>query len=63
VEKSAPPQPVPAAQPTAASVAPTAEAEPTGSRGAWIAMLVWFAAFLGLTLTVWFDYFYGLFRR
>jgi hypothetical protein len=63
VEKTPPPQSVRTAQATLNPTAPTPGAEPGGARGPWIAMLIWFAAFLGLTLTIWFDYFYGLFRR
>jgi hypothetical protein len=45
---------------------PVVQDENAGSgnaRGPWIAMLIWFAAFLGLSLTIWFDYFYGLVRH
>src|SRR5438067_1381632 len=47
-EKSLPPQRVPTVQPATSSAAPITEVEPGGARGPWIAMLIWFAAFLVL---------------
>jgi hypothetical protein len=53
------PAPASVPEPVPTGVSPLSVAEPTAGPGPWLALLIWFAAYLGLSLTTWFDFLYG----
>jgi hypothetical protein len=62
-EKPGPKETTPLVPPVSAPAPEVTVQEATSPRGAWIALMIWLTCFLGLSITIWWDFFHGLFFR